>query len=75
MPLDPEKIQAALDAKKLTRADLSRLTGMAPPHVTRILSGKRNNPSLSTAEKIAAALKLTITEITVGQSAAKSKGR
>jgi transcriptional regulator with XRE-family HTH domain len=56
MPLDPAKIIAVMDGKEMSRADLSRKSGIAPPHITRILSGERPDPALSTAERIAKAL-------------------
>lgn len=56
MPLDPAKIKSVMASKKLSNADLSRRTGIAPPHISRILSGERNDPALSTAERIAQAL-------------------
>lgn len=63
MPLDPAKIQAVLDAKGITRAELSRRTGIAPPHVTRILSGERTDPALSTVERLANALKCPLAKL------------
>lgn len=63
MPLDPHKIEAVMLAKSVTRAELSRRTGIAPPHITRLLSGKRNDPAVSTAEKIAAALKCPLAKL------------
>lgn len=56
MPLDPNKIKAVMSTKGLSNADLSKRTGIAPPNITRILSGDRNDPTLSTAERIASAL-------------------
>lgn len=63
MPLDPKKIRAVMDAKGITQTELSCRTGIATPNISRILSGERTNPSLSTAERIAAALKTTIVDL------------
>lgn len=63
MPLDPKKIESVMQAKGVSRADLSRLTGIAPPHITRLLSGERPDPALSTAERIAAALKTPLPKL------------
>ena len=63
MPLDPSKIESALTAKGLTRADLSRMTGIAPPNITRILSGERTDPALSTVERLAKALNCPLAKL------------
>lgn len=63
MPLDPTKIQSIMQAKGITRADLARRAGIKPPNVTRILSGERNDPALSTAERIAKALGCSIAKL------------
>lgn len=63
MPLDPKKIESVMEAKGLSRADLSRLTGIAPPHITRLLLGERLNPSLETVERIATALKTPLPKL------------
>lgn len=52
-----------MDAKRISRAELSRLTGIAPPHITRLLSGERPDPALSTAERIATALKCPLVKL------------
>lgn len=62
MPLDPKKIESVMEAKGVSRADLSRLTGIKPPHVTRALSGK-HNVTLETAERFATALKCPLTKL------------
>ncbi len=63
MPLDPEKVKAAMATKGLSNADLSKLTGIAPPNITRILSGERNDPQLSTLERIAKALRCKVAKL------------
>lgn len=65
MPLDPSKIKSVMDAKGISQAELSRRTGIAPPHISRILSGDRTDPNLSTAERIAVALKVSLARLTV----------
>lgn len=64
MPLDPAKIQSVMQARGITRAELARLTGIAPPHVTRILSGERPDPKLSTVERLAMALGCPLGKLT-----------
>jgi transcriptional regulator with XRE-family HTH domain len=68
MPLSPEKIQSVMQARKMTQAQLSRLTGIAPPNLVRILSGDRTDPVLSTAERIAAALRTPLHKLTQTES-------
>ena len=63
MPLSPEKIIAIMEAKQVSRAELARRTGIAPPHVTRLLSGESENHSLATVERIATALKCPIKKL------------
>ncbi len=63
MPLDPKKILRLMSSKDVSRAELARRTGIAPPNITRILSGERPDPALSTAERIAEALKCRLESI------------
>lgn len=63
MPLDPAKIKARMDAIDMSRAELARRTGIARPHITRLLSGERPDPNLSTAERIATALKCPLAKL------------
>jgi transcriptional regulator with XRE-family HTH domain len=67
MPLDPVKIRAVMDVKGVTQAELARRTGIAPPNIARILSGDRTDPALSTAERIASALKTPLVKLTAEQ--------
>jgi len=63
MPLDPSKIQSVMTAKSVSRAELSKRTGIAPPHITRLLSGERRDPTLSTVERLAKALGCPIAKL------------
>lgn len=63
MPLNPQKIITLMEAKQITRAELARRTGIKAPHITRLLSGERNDPTLSTAEKVAKALKCPLAKL------------
>lgn len=63
MPLDPQKIESIMLAKDVSRAELAKRTGIAPPHITRLLSGVRPDPALSTAERIAKALSCPLAKL------------
>ena len=63
MPLDPSKVQSVMAAKSVSRAALSKRTGIAPPHITRLLSGERPDPTLSTVERLAKALGCPIAKL------------
>lgn len=56
MPLDPAKIKAERERRKLTQAEAAERAGMPRPHWSRIESGERSDPNLSTAERVADAL-------------------
>lgn len=63
MPLSPSKIIAIMEAKDISRADLARHTGIKPPHITRLLTGEAKDATISTAERLAFALKCPIAKI------------
>lgn len=63
MPLSPEKIRDRREALKLTQAAAAERAGMPQPHWSRIESGERPDPTLSTAERIAAALKCPLPKL------------
>ncbi len=63
MPLNPQKIITLMEAKQITRAELARRTGIKAPHITRLLSGERSDPTLSTVERVAAALRCSISRL------------
>lgn len=64
MPLDPQKIRHRREALKLTQAEAAERAGMPRPHWSRIESGERTDPNLSTAERVASALKIGLTKLT-----------
>ena len=53
--IDTEKFGELLDERQLTRRDLSRITGLSKTLINYLANGERN-PSLTTAEILAAAL-------------------
>lgn len=59
MPLDGEKVSAARQAKRLSQAELAKLTGMSQQAINRIEAGDRANPQFSTVERLAIALDVT----------------
>lgn len=56
MPLDPTKIKSLRERRSLTQQQAADAAGMPRPHWTRLESGERPDPQLSTAEKVAKAL-------------------
>lgn len=64
MPLDPTKIKSRRESLELTQAEAAEAAGMPRPHWTRIESGERSDPQLSTAEKVAKALRCNLSKIT-----------
>jgi predicted transcriptional regulator len=62
MPLDPEKIRARRVALNLSQTQASQ--GLMPrSNWARVESGDRIDPALSTAEKIASALKCPLAKL------------
>lgn len=57
MPFDPEKIKSAREALDLSQAECAKRADMPQPNWARIESGERDDPRLSTAEKVAHAVK------------------
>jgi transcriptional regulator with XRE-family HTH domain len=64
MPLSPAKILALMESKGITRAELARRTGIKPPHISRLLASD-GDTLLSTAEKVADALRVTVDQLRV----------
>lgn len=65
MPLDHAKIKIAIAKLQVSQAEIARRSGMSPPALNRILVGGRIDPIYSTAQRIAAALKCELAEISV----------
>lgn len=63
MPLNPQKIRERREKLSLTQAQAATRAKMPPPHWSRIESGERNDPVLSTAERIAKSLECELAEI------------
>lgn len=63
MPLNHAKIRRRREALKLTQEQAAAAAGITRPSWSRIEAGNRPDPSLSTAEKIAAALKVKIDQL------------
>lgn len=63
MPLDAAKIKARRERLKLTQEQAAERAGMPRPHWSRIESGSRDDPNLSTAERVAKALKCPLVRI------------
>jgi transcriptional regulator with XRE-family HTH domain len=63
MPLDPCKIRQRRRELGLTQAEAAQLAGMPRPHWTRIELGGRNNPRISTAQRVAKALNWEIDDL------------
>ena len=63
MPLDPAKVRARRTRLRLSQAAAAARVGMAQSHWARIEAGQRSDPQLSTAEKIAHALRCRLTAL------------
>lgn len=63
MPLSPSKLFVRRSKLGMTQAEVAKLAKMTQQMYQRIETGVRPDPRLSTAEKIAAALKTTIAAI------------
>ncbi len=63
MPLDPSKIRAERERQQLTQAEAAERAGMAQPNWARLESGERSDPQLSTAERIATALRCPLAKL------------
>ena len=63
MPLDPQKIRRRRQNLKLTVTAAAARAMMAQPHWSRLEAGGRNDPILSTALQIAAALDCSLEKL------------
>jgi transcriptional regulator with XRE-family HTH domain len=63
MPLSPEKIRARREKLALTLQEASARAGITFQSWHRVESGQRDDPQLSTAEKIASALNCALSAI------------
>ncbi len=61
MPLDPDKLKAARGER--TTRDVAAAANMPQPAYVRIETGRRINPNLETAERIAVALGVPLTDL------------
>lgn len=63
MPLSPDKIRKSREALDLTQAEAAKRAHMPQSVWGRIESGDRSDPALSTAERVALALKVPLTDL------------
>ena len=55
--------KSAMEERKLSSAELSRLSGLSVPTIKRFLSGRTSNPSIPTLHKLMKALGLSMEEM------------
>lgn len=55
-----ERIQAALDVREMTQADLARKSGLSTGLVAQIVSGRTADPHFTNVVKIAKALDVSL---------------
>lgn len=60
MPLSPGKIRQRRERLKLTQTEAAHRAGMPLPNWNRIEAGGHTDPRLSTAERVAAALRCSM---------------
>ena len=60
MPLNPSKVRARREKLKLTQQQAAKAAGLLRPNWARIESGNHTDPNLSTAQRIAEALKCSL---------------
>lgn len=63
MPLDSTKIRKRRERLKLTQGEAADRAKMPQPHWARLESGEREDPALTTAERVAAALRTHLSKI------------
>jgi transcriptional regulator with XRE-family HTH domain len=63
MPLDPAKIKKLREKKGLTQAQAAASAGMARSGWARVETGAHPNPTLQTAQRVAAALGASLDSI------------
>jgi transcriptional regulator with XRE-family HTH domain len=69
MPLDPDKLRAARRGR--TTRQIAALAEMPQPAYVRFETGYRSNPTLLTAERIAAALGVPLADLLFEKPAKK----
>ncbi len=55
--------KSAMEERKLTVTELSRLSGLSIPTLKRFLRGRTSNPSIPTLHKLMKALELSMEEM------------
>ena len=61
MPLSPDKLAALLAARRMTQAELARLSGLPRPRISEITRGRRvAHVELAIAERLAVALRVPL---------------
>jgi transcriptional regulator with XRE-family HTH domain len=58
-----DRLQRVLDARGCTVAEASRLSGVDPQMIHRIIWGTNDNPKLKTLERIVVAIGATLAEL------------
>ena len=60
-----ECLRAMMERRKISQAELARISGVPQPIISNILSGKTPNPSAKTALKLARALRCAVEDLIV----------
>lgn len=59
-----ENLRKLRKAKRLSQEELARMTGLTQGYIAMLESGKRDNPTKAVLDNLAAALGVTISELT-----------
>jgi transcriptional regulator with XRE-family HTH domain len=63
MSMNPQRLTALRLARHWTQAELARQANIQPAHVNQLESGRKDNPTWETLDKLATAFDMSLAEL------------
>lgn len=63
MPFSPAKLAAEIRAAEISQAELAREAGITPVYISRLTTGRRDDPSANVLQRIARVLRIKVDDL------------